>query len=311
MNANRRLAFLLGLVSLLSFPRIVIADIVSGESIEWVVADSGWVFTGKVVKVEDVGGESEDSLNATYEVATVEVSKTYKGRHKPKATFLVRRCLGPVARGWLKSGLPYLFCLEAADRAPDRKNLPLGFQWLLRFGGNQHSAFHLGKPKEEDFRASEVLTCEFEVLAEQAAILKRIGEAVRAIPSGWKKRCYYVEVTSHTPAWEKLDGGSSVYLAVPVHGMLEALGRSMCRSKDCSPRAEGAKILGLFKNETNLKILTSMLADTVFSIEGDKQGEKRVYESRKAAYRSLRALGEKVDRPLLEEIPGEEKLDKK
>ena len=95
------------------FPAPVWAEPTHAESIEWVVADSDRVVVGKVVNVKRVVGKGTQP----YELATVEVSKTLKGPPAGQVAFLLPSYGEPVARQWLQSGVPSLFCLVSIRRS--------------------------------------------------------------------------------------------------------------------------------------------------------------------------------------------------
>src|SRR5262245_50805482 len=121
------LCLLLSLVGLFS-PREARAEIAYGESIEWITADSERILVGKVVKVETVAGEDKEE----YDAATVAVSKTLKGNHADKATFLIQSYHGRVAKDWLADGLPMMFFLVRSERLEKKAGLTKRFEWTVR-----------------------------------------------------------------------------------------------------------------------------------------------------------------------------------
>jgi hypothetical protein len=264
------------------------AEIAIGESIDWVIADSDHVIVGKVIKVENI---------AKHEVARVEVTKTLRGKHKPNVTFLLRTYHGIVAKGWLDDSELMLFCLISRGNAKGRDELPKGYDWVLRDDGNYPSAVPLGKAKRQGPGAIDVYTRDFGVLTEPAAILKHVEAYAKSIPDDWKKKHIVLGAPSESAVYKKLWSGSAVLLIVPVDPQLEIQGRAWCKSNLVETRARGARVLGNFKNETNVALLRSLLQDPGFST-GDG---KRRYGVRAAAYDSLRELGVNVERPILEE----------
>ena len=295
-----------GLVTLL--PAGGAAEIAVGESIEWVAADSDRVLSGTVVRVDRVPGQD----GKAYEVATVRVSRTLKGQPVAEVKFLLRDYNGPVAKQWRAMKLPLLFFLVARERA-NEPGFPPGVEWVLRDDHNNHRAVLLGKRDERWTFTIPVLTRDFDVLTEPDAILKRVETAVRAQPGGPKRRPHTLGVPPDTAVFKKLWARSAVFLTVPVDRELEALGRRWCRSPSYIERIDGAKILGHFKNEGNIKLLKALLADPDYStaeaartVPGQAElvllYRKRVYEVRRIAYETLRWFGVEVRRPVLEEL---------
>jgi hypothetical protein len=298
--------------ALLFLPGTSSAEINFGESIEWVVADADRVFSGTVAKVEKVI-KADGKDGTTFEVATVEVSRTFKGEPTPTVTFLLRNHNRGAAQGWLDDGVPLLFCLVAADRVQDGADeLPKGFDWVIRDRGNYPSAYLLGKPKRRWTFTIHALTRKFEILTEPAAITRHVEEYLKSVPPGWKRQAHTLDVPGHTAVYEKLWSGSAVYLEVPVDDQLERLGRQLCQSDSRWDREEGAKILRHFKNDQNIAILMELLQDPTSFVQKTWSSEgghgkmilisrRRVYLVRTEAFKALQELGVEVDPPLMEQ----------
>jgi hypothetical protein len=284
------------------------AVIVVADSIEWVIADSDRVVAGNVVSVERVAGPGEKP----FEVATVEVSKTFKGEHVPRVTFILRNYNGSAVDDWLADGIPLLFCLVNRDRAKDGLSLPEGFDWVLRDDGNEHSAVLLGKPKRHWTHTIRVVTRDFNVLTDPSEILNAAEAASEAHPKRWEGGSTPLEVPDDTPAMKELWCRSAVYLIVPLDDELERSARRWCNSDRPGLRFQGARVLRLFNNERNVKLLKALLQDPSFFLAppeappnpGQGTGSTvpvRHYSVRKEAYDSLQALGVDVDPPVFEE----------
>jgi hypothetical protein len=277
-----------------SLPTVAKAEIVHGESIDWVVADSERVFLGKVVKVEDVRG---------HEVVTVAVSKTFRGKREAEVTFVVPVRGGRAAEGWLKLGVPMVFGLVPRERVKNN-TLPQDYDWVIRPGIMEHSAVFLGR--DESHGTVAVITRDFDVLKEPDAIVKHIEAYAKTIPPDWKKKALILHVPSETPAFMHLWRRSNVLLTVPADAQMEALGRAWCQDKDVETRARGAQVLGEFKNEANIRILKALLRDPGSDIVSGSQSfpkhilrtEDRVFPVRAAAYAALRGFGVEVERPV-------------
>src|SRR6266545_2601361 len=137
----------LSLLALVVFAGLASAEINFGECIEWAVADSARVVVGKITKVARAG---------PHEIVTVEVSKTFRGKHEEKRQFVVREG-GGNAQGWMKANVPMLFCLVKRDQIKENKDLP-DHDLFLRSGTNTYSAVFLGKT---DQRVMDVFTRDF------------------------------------------------------------------------------------------------------------------------------------------------------
>jgi HEAT repeat protein len=118
-------------------------------------------------------------------------------------------------------------------------------------------------------------------------------------------------VPGQTAVYKKLWSLGTVRLIVPADEKLEAFGRNLCESKSSLSRVEGARILQLFKNDKNVAILKKLLSDDATSektshelIRGHMElvYRKKEYHVRQAAYKALRELGVKVEKPVLEEL---------
>lgn len=306
---NSALFTLLSMCSLLIFPASAHAIIVTGESIEWVLATSDRVVVGKVVKVDRLTGPD----NKPYEMATVAISKSLKGRQTDRETFLLEvHTLGHppkehrYGQQWLDEGNPIMFCLVRNDgkRVPfEADKIP----WVFRDG------VLLGKTKHKwTMGCIPVLTRDFDVLTERDSILQYAEQTVTAAPKHWVPRSHTLNVPTKTAVFERLWSRSSVRLVVPVDEKLEVLGQKWCASTDSWERVEGAQILGHFKNEKNIAILKSLLADptigesTLYRATDKTRAElvyrKNLYVVRKAAFDALREYGVDIDRPVLEEL---------
>jgi HEAT repeat protein len=212
----------------------------------------------------------------------------------------------------MDEGIPLIFCLIKNDGK--RVSVPPNkFAWLLRDDGNDPDAILLGKSKNVWTGCISVLTRDFEVLTEVDAILKFAEQAVKASAPGASPKSHTLGVPSNTAVYKKLWSLSTVFLVVPVDDKLEALGQAWCKSKSTHERTEGAKALKHFKNEKNIALLKTLLNDpntaesTMHKTVPGKAVLELVYRKkwyyvRQAAFDSLRALGAKVEQPVLEEL---------
>lgn len=270
------------------------AEPVFAESIEWMIADSDWVVTGRIVKVERVGA---------HEAVTVDVEKTYRGRHDANATFII-----PYRSGWAeKRKLPMLFCLVKRENVTNLDDLPAELKWVTRplLGGGNSVAF-LGS--DERHLATPIFTLDFKVLTEPRAVQNHIETYAKSIPPEWKKSKLMLSVPVNSQVAEHIWGRSGSHLYLPADPAMEKQARAWCTDKSVDLRSRGACVLGIYKNEENIKILKSMLQDMEFVIVGSSQlisdriirREFKQYIVRASAYRALRELGIDAEMPVTE-----------
>jgi hypothetical protein len=306
MNRSLPLLAVGGVCLLLGLPTAARAEIMVGESIEWVVADSDWVGVGHLLKAERADG-------GRFEAATLRVTRTFRGAAAEQMTFLVPSYHGAVASAWLADGQPMLFCLIRSDN-PRLKNdgLPAGHGWVLRDHRRQLCAVPLGVHQRQWAQTIAVYSRDFKVLTRPEEVVKRVEQAAAAAPHDRPAKRYIANVPGGTEVFEKLWGGSSVLLIVPADAVLEQAGRDWCHSPDFSTRFEGAKALGHFKNERNIELLQALLQDPGYTTVNQLQppngkGKPQMisrfksYEVRRVAFETLRAFGVPVERPILEE----------
>ena len=300
---------ILGCAVYLILPPIGRAEVAIAESFAWVLANSDRVVVGKVVKVEEVTGSDKKE----YQAVTIAVSKTLKGTHVDRATFLLHHYIPRgYATQWKEEGIPTLFCLVKNDG----KQLPFPadkFAWILREDGNNADAVLLGKSRYYWSGRIPVLTREFDVLTDREVILQFVEQTLKSAVKDDPPRSHTLLVPGGTAVSKKLWSGSAVYLVVPIDQKLEALGQRWCRAKSAFQRKKGARILRHFKNNKNTDLLKSLLGDPSTcestlhrSVPGKVELElvyrKRLYYIQQAAYDALREWGIQVDRPILEEL---------
>lgn len=229
-------------------PTVGHSEEAEAESIEWVVADSDRVVIGKVVKVETVKGDNEGA----FEVATVAVSRSLRGSHSDRVTFLLHNFRGPLAKKWMEADVPVMFFLIQGKRVESQAlSLAAKFDWCLRDDGMDQNAYPLTRKKVGRPRYLPVVTREYRFLRDPDEILKRVEQTIAGLPQDRRLECIFVEVPDDTELFERLYDDSTVSLCVPVDKQLEALGRRLSRSADSQERAEGVRILRHFKKKSS------------------------------------------------------------
>lgn len=307
MRRTSPTSWLAASLMLLVVPGLAHAEIVIAESIEWVLATSERVVVGKVVKADKVFDDDRQKCL----VLTVAVSKTLKGQHSDRVTFVLPSYISTdYGKQWLDEGIPIVFCLTLNDGT--RVSLsPHMFPWVARETGNGSDTILLGKSKHFWTGCEPVLTREFSVLTEPDAILKFLDKTLQAQAGSDRPRGHMLLVPGGTPVFKRLWSRSAVFLFVPVDEALEALGARWCKADSPYKRDQGAKILGYFKSDRNIALLKGLLDDPSTSestlsrlpmgkTEFELIYRKTIYYVRQAAYDSLRAHGVQVEQPVLE-----------
>jgi hypothetical protein len=309
MKRSRLFLILAACTLIFALPSSANAIISTGESIEWVLATSDCVVAGTVVKCERITGQGQRK----YELVTVAVSKAIKGAQTETVAFLSEvQTLGHppkeyhYGQQWMDEGVPILFCLVKNDgkRSPFA---PEKVAWVLR------DAVLLGKSKHKwNTGCIPVLTRDFDVLTEKASILKYAEQTVKTTPRDYLPVSHTVTVPTDTAVFRTMWSRSCVRLILPVDEKLEKFGQGWCKSADPYERAQGAGILGHFKDEKNIALLKSLLLDpakgetTRYSSSSKNPGglvyRKNVYFVRQAAFDALNEMGAMVERPVLEEL---------
>jgi len=90
-------------------------------------------------------------------------------------------------------------------------------------------------------------------------------------------------------------------LIVPVDDQLKDLAIGFLKSKSYSRRSEAAKILRYFKSDANIDRLRRLLKDSGYSQQVDGGTRSKYYGVREDAYRTLKAWGIEVERPVIVE----------
>jgi hypothetical protein len=304
------LSFVLSFLHFICISTGARAEPIVAESLETILAASDRVVVGKVSNIEDV----LDSQHKQYQVLTVEISKTIKGSTEKTVSFVMPAYIERLyATQWREEGIPIIFCLKANNG----KRVPFSgdrFKWVIRDDGNGSCTILLGKSKNYWTGCKPAFTCNFDVLTEPRALLEFVESTVKVQRNEPITHYYSVAVPGGSAAAEQLaNPWSRNWLIVPVDKKLEALGLTRCASKSPIYREEGAKIVGHFKSDKNIKILKTLLEDSSTSdctlhqtVPGKEALQlvyrKKVYSVRKAAFESLQMLGVNVDRPVLEEL---------
>lgn len=275
-------------------PSTVHAEVMGGESIDWIVADSDLIIRGTLTTVETKRGKGQ----VVWETATVKVNETLKGEKVKHATFVVRHFgFEDVASALKERKTELLFFLVGSGRylSDDRgygvTDLALRKRW--------------GVPsfvRLNDKPAKDVFTTGFRVLKKRDDVLTSVRNAVKAQAMHDKPKEHRVDVPFSTEVFQSLYAGSSVYLVVPADVRLEGHAQEWVKSKDILMRQQGVLALKYFQTKENIKLLKSLLDDPGFwtTSTGRGQNRKRVYGVRQSAYEILREWDVEVEKPVIE-----------
>jgi hypothetical protein len=293
----RRLSswFVFGLVLLLTGLTVAPArSAIIVESLDWVVADSDLVVRGKLVENKRV----RDKNKIIWSTITVEVAETLKGDKLDKLQFIVAHetesASDRVAE--LVDHKPEaLLCLVKSDRYKSKGEEYATVPWALRLVQFEinHTLIDLS-----DKSGAVVVPLDGRLLTRKDDILKAASAAATAAPAGPKlpEQFRFRAPASAEPV-RKLAGGDTVWIFVPVNSRLEAQGKEWLKLKEIDYRAAGARLLQPFKNDDNIALLKSLLADP----QSVEENNAKRYPVRQAAYEVLKAWRVDVPRPVTQE----------
>ena len=145
------------------------------------------------------------------------------------------------------------------------------------------------------------------MIRDPKAILDYLSKAIAVLEKDPPRKSFLLNAA----VGEVVDGNLRIaadLLEVPIDQRLQDSGRDWCKSESGVERANGAMILARFKNDKNIEILKSLLADPDNSersgnwSSGGKSGEyrKKVYFVRRKAVAALRRFGATFERPVLQ-----------
>jgi hypothetical protein len=255
-----RLVLILSCAAVLVVPSDAQAALAILDSMEWIVGDSDFVIAGSVIKVE----KRANSDNELFEVISVQVSRTFKGKPQNQVTFVqaepIRPWDGPVAEGWLADGSVRVFCVVSRQRAKQDFHFPGCIDWVLRSG---LSTFSPPDPKT----GFGYPTRDMKILKDWNSILQVLEAAARDYPEGWERKCVTLGAPTDSAVFKLWYSGSEVWVNVPKDEKLEATAKQWCASDDTRLRVEGVWILRLYENDWNIAILQSLLHDPDFCLE--------------------------------------------
>ena len=282
---------LLLLIFLLLWSQSVHAELMVGESLEWIVADSDLIVRGKIAKVEPFNDEQQTA----WEEATVQVNETIKGTTTEPLTFLVR-CVGITEKPsqWQREGVELLLFLVKSKRY-DSLDPDYGkTDFALRLWGADCSFIPLNNNPQ-----AGLFTMDFNVIKERDDILKAVRSAALYRPAD-RPTEHRVEVPFESEVYQTLYSGSGVQLVVPADERLETRAQQWLKSEDPEARQQGAVALRLFKSPEHIDLLRPLLSDPAFLTTTRGKVKTRVYYVREAAFKSLSAWDVDVEMPVIE-----------
>jgi hypothetical protein len=156
----------------------------------------------------------------------------------------------------------------------------------------------------------EVLTADFTLLRDGKDVLAAAKETVRRMPVAIERIHTYPLVVPRAviagTKWEPYYGtGGHLRLSVPVDQKLEKRAQDYIDSDSYQNRQEGVRALRYFSSNQNIARVKRLLVDPGWGHlkhAGENQGvEVRWYGVRDEAYRTLRAWGVDVEKPVIRE----------
>jgi hypothetical protein len=255
----------------------------SASSIETTVANADLVVVGKLVEIRP----REATTQRSGHEILLEVEETLKDDLFTIDPYerLGMRVSVPLAevQGWKRRGNRLLVAHD--DCAPD-----------------SNTAIELAA------EGCEVLTADFTLLRDGKDVLQAAKETVRRTPVAIKR------IHTHSLAvpldliagtkWETYYGtGGHLRLSVLVDQKLEKRAQKYIGSDSYMQRHEGVRAIRYFKSDQNIARVKPLLGDPAYANQaGENDGvEMRWYGVRDEAYRTLRAWGVEVEKPVIQE----------
>ncbi len=310
---RKHLGAMLIIAAVVAYPAGLYAETFATDSLEWMTVDCEVIVTGKVTAVT----KTPDRGYSVYEDVTVTVSEVLKS--DCRGTTIAFRWLTysrkeyTSASDWQKSGHDMLFFLVKGD--PERDKGRFKDRWTLRT--SRTGIIDLDNP------GKSAITADFKVLKESKDVLEAVRTRVSLIKKSTGKRKKWkvgrepsvfgsqqgfirLIVPGTSQAWEAINTDSRCYLIVPPDDQYKTHAMRLCRSKDIAKRISGVQMLCNFHDKEVIELLKACLSDPGVSKWGSGgKIVKIVYPVRKAAYESLLTLGEKIEKPVLEQKPEE------
>lgn len=267
------------------------AELMVGESLEWIVADSDLIVKGTIVKVESFNDEQQTA----WEEATVQVNETIKGTPANALTFLVR-CVGITEKPskWHQEGVELLLFLVESGRYESLDPDYGKADSALRLWGADSSFIRLNNEPQ-----AGLFTMDFNVVKERNDILKAVHSAALYRPAN-RPLEHRVEVPFDSEVYQTLYSGSGVQLVVPADERLETRARQWLKSENQEARQQGALSLRYFKSPANTQLLRPLLNDTTYMTTTRNEASTRVYYVSEAAFKTLSEWSVDVDKPVIE-----------
>lgn len=262
------------------------------ESIEWMVADSQLVVTGRITNIEPI--ESDD-WHTLYH-ATISVDSTIKGPRRKQVQIVVdsRKDPGHTAQ-WKKEGARLLIFLQESKYLAGG-----GVSYYAREGYAPRGGYDEDAICElRDGAKVQAFTSGLRPLSKPEDLIDTARQAAKEEPKGVCPAATIVDVPEEAYRNQELvtrpfNGGLS--LKVPIDDRLEDLAHQWVRSTDKDVRVTGAKSLCWFRTDDNVEVLRSLLKDEAYSdihyVTEDVV--KRVYVVRVAAASVLNAWGYEI-----------------
>jgi tryptophan-rich sensory protein len=278
-------------IVILLVPPLAQAELMVGESLEWIVADSDLIVTGSITKVEVF----EDERKVSLEEATVQVNETIKGRTTEPLLFLVR-CVGINEKPskWQEEGVELLLFLVKSSRYEALDPEYRKSDFALRLWGAELSFVRLNNRPQ-----TGLFTMDFDVLEKRNDILKAVRSAANCRPTSLPPE-HRVEVPFDSEVFRTLYSGSSVRLIVPADERLETRARHWLKSEDPETRQQGASAIRYFESPANTELLRPLLSDNAFMTTTRNEVSTQVYYVRAAAFETLSEWDVDVQKPVIE-----------
>jgi hypothetical protein len=290
------------------------AEIVGGDSVELLVANSDLIVRAELVELTDDGPDE----NHRWRQAVLQVNDTFKGPPEKRVTVRVSGAMPDLER-WRASGTEKIVLLVRSDRYdPGFRKYPFALyeqwdptdMWRGRSQGLLYgitSDLRLLKSREAleaAIRRAVTYTGPAHqsdlpsagVLQGSAWVTRRSSDLAKPAPS------LTIEMPVGSEAFQETWSGSAVFLNVPLDGRIEAIAHRWLDgfAEQHGSEADALGILRHFKTQQNIDLFKSHLDDRTIQVTGyGSVSTKWTYITRQSAYETLQAWGVDVPRPLI------------
>lgn len=250
----------------------------SVESVETMVASASIVVVARVSRFDPDNGIRISGFRLGFP-ADLAVEETLKGSTAPRLVVPLGESERNLSR-WRDAGVLLLVAIPRNEKTPA-------------------VVIDLGAPN------LAVLTADLAVLRSQTAVIRAVREVIRQGPSDAGDSAGFSLSVPHAliAGTTLMSGVTNVDVRVPIDARLERRALAILRGEQEGWRLQAVDALRHFRSDSNVRVLTALLADTTLSIretaENNRGHEIFVYDIRQRAYEILKSWGVAPPEPIL------------